>query len=34
QDNKKDVDFLLSEEGKQCITDITVEGITNYLNRK
>ena len=32
QDNKADVEFLLSEEGKQCVTDITVEGIRNYLN--
>lgn len=30
QDNKDDVEFLLSEEGKQCITDILLEGITNY----
>lgn len=34
QDNKKDVDFLLSEEGKQCVTDITVEGIKKYLTKK
>lgn len=32
QDNRADVDFLLSEEGKQCVTDIMVEGIKNYLN--
>lgn len=31
QDNREDVDFLLSEEGKQCVTDIMVEGILNYL---
>ena len=31
QDNLEDVDFLLSEGGKQCVTDITVEGIVNYL---
>lgn len=31
QDNKDDVEFLLSEEGKQCVTDILLEGITNYL---
>lgn len=31
QDNKEDVEFLLSEEGKQCVTDITVQGILNYL---
>lgn len=34
QDNKEDVDFLLSEEGKQCVTDITVEGIKKYLTNK
>lgn len=34
QDNKEDVDFLLSEEGKQCVTDITVEGIRKYLTKK
>lgn len=33
QDNKEDVDFLLSEAGKQCVTDITVEGILSYLNQ-
>lgn len=31
QDNLEDVDFLLSEDGKQCVTDITAEGIINYL---
>lgn len=31
QDNKEDVAFLLSEEGKQCVTDITVQGILDYL---
>ena len=31
QDNREDVDFLLSEAGKQCVTDIMVEGIINYL---
>ncbi|WP_106828916.1 N-acetylmuramoyl-L-alanine amidase [Parabacteroides pacaensis] len=31
QDNKEDVAFLLSEAGKQCVTDITAEGIMNYL---
>lgn len=31
QDNEDDVKYLLSEEGKQCVTDITVEGIRNYL---
>lgn len=34
QDNEKDVDFLLSEEGKQCVTDIIVEGIKKYLTGK
>lgn len=34
QDNKDDVNFLLSEEGKQCVTDITVEGIKKYLTNK
>lgn len=33
QDNKEDVDFLLSEVGKQCVTDIMVEGIVNYLEK-
>lgn len=31
QDNKEDVDFLLSEKGKLLVTDIQVEGITNYM---
>ncbi len=31
QDNKNDVEFLLSEEGKRCVTNILLEGITNYL---
>ena len=31
QDNKDDVDYLLSEEGKQAITELHVEGIANYL---
>lgn len=34
QDNKEDVDFLLSEEGRQCVTGITVEGIKKYLTNK
>lgn len=33
QDNKEDVDFLLSAAGKQCVTDIMVEGIVNYLEK-
>ena len=31
QDNKEDVAFLLSEEGKRTVTRIHVEGIVNYL---
>lgn len=31
QDNKEDVAFLLSEQGKQTITQVHVEGIINYL---
>ena len=31
QDNREDVEFLLSEAGKQCVTDIMAEGIVNYL---
>lgn len=31
QDNKEDVEFLLSEEGKQAIVNLHVEGIVNYL---
>lgn len=31
QDNREDVDFLLSEEGKRKITDLHVLGICNYL---
>lgn len=33
QDNREDVGFLLSEAGKQCVTDIMVEGIVNYLEK-
>lgn len=33
QDNREDVDFLLSEEGKQCVTDIMVEGVMGYLSK-
>lgn len=32
QDNKEDVQFLLSEEGKKKITELHVNGIINYLN--
>jgi N-acetylmuramoyl-L-alanine amidase len=31
QDNREDVEFLLSGVGRQCVTDIAVEGIRNYL---
>lgn len=31
QDNKEDVKFLLSEEGKRIITDIHVDGIISYI---
>lgn len=31
QDNKDDVDFLLSAEGKQAVAQIHIEGITAYL---
>lgn len=34
QDNKKDVEFLLSEEGKQKIVKTHVNGIMNYINGK
>lgn len=32
QDNKEDVKFLLSEEGKKKIVELHVKGIINYLN--
>lgn len=32
QDNKEDVAFLLSEEGKKKIIDAHVQGVLNYLN--
>lgn len=32
QDNKEDVDFLLSEKGKQAIVDVHYNGIVKYLN--
>lgn len=32
QDNKEDVKFLLSEEGKKKITELHVKGIIDYLN--
>ena len=34
QDNLDDVDFLLSEEGKQAIVRLHVDGIMNYLKGK
>ena len=33
QDNKDDVDYLLSEKGKQAIVNLHVEGITKYIGR-
>lgn len=33
QDNKEDVEFLLSEEGMQMVTQIHVEGVMNYLKK-
>ena len=33
QDNKEDVEFLLSEEGIRMVTQIHVEGVINYLNK-
>jgi len=34
QDNKDDVEFLLSSDGKQTITRIHLDGIINYINNK
>lgn len=34
QDNKEDVEYLLSSEGKRTVANIHVEGIINYLNSK
>lgn len=31
QDNREDVDFLLSEKGKQAIVDLHVRGICDYI---
>lgn len=31
QDNKEDVDFLLSEEGKNKIVQVHIQGILNYI---
>lgn len=33
QDNRKDVEFLLSDKGKQKVTQIHVDGIMNYLKK-
>nr|DAX65777.1 MAG TPA: Cell wall hydrolase autolysin [Caudoviricetes sp.] len=33
QDNKEDVEFLLSDEGMQMVTQIHVDGIMDYLNK-
>lgn len=33
QDNKEDVAFLLSEDGKRIVTQIHVDGIMDYLNK-
>lgn len=33
QDNKEDVAFLLSEEGKRLIIDTHVQGVLNFLDR-
>ena len=34
QDNRNDVDFLLSEEGKQTITNLHVKSILEYIENK
>lgn len=34
QDNRSDVDFLLSEAGKRHIADLHVNGVVEYLKRK
>lgn len=33
QDNKEDVAYLLSEEGKAAVVKVHVEGIINYINK-
>jgi N-acetylmuramoyl-L-alanine amidase len=33
QDNKSDVDFLLSEEGRHAITRLHIEGIIRYIEK-
>ena len=32
QDNKEDVEYLLSQEGKQTVTQIHIDGIVKYLS--
>ena len=32
QDNKGEVDYLLSDEGRKAIVDLHVDGIINYIN--
>ena len=32
QDNREDVEYLLSETGKQTIVDLHVNGIVEYIN--
>lgn len=34
QDNKKEVEYLLSPEGKKAIVDLHVDGILKYLNEQ
>lgn len=34
QDNKADVDFLLSEAGKQAVTEVHVNAIVNYIREQ
>ena len=33
QDNREDVAFLLSEEGKQAVTAAHVQGIKSFINQ-
>lgn len=33
QDNKDDVRFLLSDEGKRAITELHVKSIIDYINQ-
>ena len=34
QDNKRDVEFMLSDEGKNAIVDLHFDGITNYIKKE